>query len=144
MKITRPRTCNGNYTPRDLYCTPWESCGEGAYRSLLFYGRVVITVWKSIHPRPGKKNALSCKICVQLTITDNLKLESWHWGLLIYNQIVTWTAFAILAMFLQVSCLHIYNSWKWSVFQVLTECTMCSAHILKISRKTDIQPVLRL
>ena len=22
MKITRPRTCNGNYTPRDLYCTP--------------------------------------------------------------------------------------------------------------------------
>ena len=54
-------------------------------------------------------------------------LESRHWGLVIYNQIVTWTAFAILAMFLQVSCLHIYNSWKWSVFQVLTECTMCSA-----------------
>ena len=27
MEITRPRTCNGNYTPRDLYCTPWESCG---------------------------------------------------------------------------------------------------------------------
>ena len=28
------------------------------------------------------------------------KLESWHWGAVIYNQIVTWTAFAILAMFL--------------------------------------------
>ena len=27
MEITRPRTCNGNYTPQDLYCTPWESCG---------------------------------------------------------------------------------------------------------------------
>ena len=27
------------------------------------------------------------------------KLESWHWGVVIYNQIVTWTAFAILAMF---------------------------------------------
>ena len=27
------------------------------------------------------------------------KLESWHWGILIYNQWVTWTAFAILAMF---------------------------------------------
>ena len=30
---------------------------------------------------------------------QNAKLESWHWGLVIYNQIVTWTAFAILAMF---------------------------------------------
>ena len=57
MEITRPRTCNGNYTPRDLYCTPWESCGEGAYRNLLFYCRVVLTVLKSIHPRRGKKNA---------------------------------------------------------------------------------------
>ena len=56
MKITRPRTCNGNYTPRDLYCTPWESCGEGAYRNLLFYCRGVLTVLKSIHPRRGKKN----------------------------------------------------------------------------------------
>ena len=27
------------------------------------------------------------------------KLESWHWVVVIYNQIVTWTAFAILAMF---------------------------------------------
>ena len=27
------------------------------------------------------------------------KLESWHWGVAIYIQIVTWTAFAILAMF---------------------------------------------
>ena len=27
------------------------------------------------------------------------KLESWHWGVVIYNQIVTRTAFAILAMF---------------------------------------------
>ena len=57
MEITRPRTCNGNYTPRDLYCTPWESCGEGAYRNLLFYCRGVLTVLKSIHPRRGKKNA---------------------------------------------------------------------------------------
>ena len=56
MEITRPRTCNGNYTPRDLYCTPWESCGEGAYRNLLFYCRGVLTVLKSIHPRRGKKN----------------------------------------------------------------------------------------
>ena len=31
------------------------------------------------------------------------KLESWHWGLVIYNQSVTWTAFAILAMFLEVA-----------------------------------------
>ena len=58
MEITRPRTCNGNYTPRDLYCTPWESCGEGAYRNLLFYCRGVLTVLKSIHPRRGKKNDL--------------------------------------------------------------------------------------
>ena len=57
MEITRPRTCNGNYTPWDLYCTPWESCGEGAYRNLLFYCRGVLTVLKSIHPRRGKKNA---------------------------------------------------------------------------------------
>ena len=56
MEITRPRTCNGNYTPRDLYCTPWESCGEGAYWNLLFYCRGVLTVLKSIHPRRGKKN----------------------------------------------------------------------------------------
>ena len=56
MEITRPRTCNGNYTPWDLYCTPWESCGEGAYRNLLFYCRGVLTVLKSIHPRRGKKN----------------------------------------------------------------------------------------
>ena len=58
MEITRPRTCNGNYTPRDLYCTPWESCGEGAYRNLLFYCRGVLTVLKSIHPRRGKKNGV--------------------------------------------------------------------------------------
>ena len=56
MEITRPRTCNGNYTPWDLYCTPWESCGEGAYWNLLFYCRGVLTVLKSIHPRRGKKN----------------------------------------------------------------------------------------
>ena len=60
MEITRPRTCNGNYTPRDLYCTPWESCGEGAYRNLLFYCRGVLTVLKSIPPRRGKKNG-HCK-----------------------------------------------------------------------------------
>ena len=56
MEITRPRTCNGNYTPWDLCCTPWESCGEGVYRNLLFYCRGVLTVLKSIHPRRGKKN----------------------------------------------------------------------------------------
>ena len=56
MEITRPRTCNGNYTPWDLYCTPWESCGESAYRNLLFYCRGVLTVLKSINPRRGKKN----------------------------------------------------------------------------------------
>ena len=40
-------------------------------------------------------------ISEQLTITDTIaKLESWHWGLVIDNQRVTWTAFAILAMFL--------------------------------------------
>ena len=27
------------------------------------------------------------------------KLESWHWGLVIYNQRVTWAEFAILAIF---------------------------------------------
>ena len=27
------------------------------------------------------------------------KLESWHCGVVIYNQLVTWTSFAILAMF---------------------------------------------
>ena len=59
MEITRPRTCNENYTPWDLYCTPWESCGEGAYRNLLFYCRGVLTVLKSIHPRCGKKNVYS-------------------------------------------------------------------------------------
>ena len=26
-------------------------------------------------------------------------MTSWHWGIVIYNQIVTWTGFAILAMF---------------------------------------------
>ena len=56
MDITRPRMFNGNYTPRDLYCTPWESRGEGAYWNLLFYCRGVLTVLKSIHPRRGKKN----------------------------------------------------------------------------------------
>ena len=61
MEITHPRTCNGNYTPWDLYCTPWESCGEGVYRNLLFYDRGVLTVLKSIHPRRGKKNAHSQK-----------------------------------------------------------------------------------
>ena len=33
------------------------SCGEGAYRKLLFKCWVVLTVLKSIHPRRGKKNA---------------------------------------------------------------------------------------
>ena len=28
------------------------------------------------------------------------KLETWHWGVVIYNEIATWTAFAILAMFI--------------------------------------------
>ena len=56
MEITRPRTCNENCTPRDLYCTPWECYGEGAYQNLLFYCRGVLTVLKSIHPRRGKKN----------------------------------------------------------------------------------------
>ena len=56
MEITRPRTCNENYTPRDLYCTPWESYGEGAYRNLLFYCRGALTVLKSIQPLRGKKN----------------------------------------------------------------------------------------
>ena len=35
----------------------------------------------------------------QLTNWQIAKVESWHWGVVIYNQIVTWTAFAILAMF---------------------------------------------
>ena len=56
MEITRPRTCNENYTPHDLYSTPWVSYGEGAYQNLLFYCRGVLTVLKSIHPRRGKKN----------------------------------------------------------------------------------------
>ena len=59
MKITRPRTCNGNYTPLlppSSLPPSSQSCGEGAYRNLLFYGRVVLTVLKSIHPRRGKKN----------------------------------------------------------------------------------------
>ena len=56
MEITRPRTCNANYTPRDVFCTPREVCGEGPYRNLLFNCRVVLTVLKSIHPRRGKKN----------------------------------------------------------------------------------------
>ena len=38
------------------------SCGEGAYRNLLFNCRVVLTVLKSIHPRRGKKNV----ICITL------------------------------------------------------------------------------
>ena len=62
MEITRPRTCNENYTPWDLYCTPWESYGEGAYRNLLFYCRGVLTVLKSIHPRRGKKNDYSINL----------------------------------------------------------------------------------
>ena len=33
-------------------------------------------------------------------MTQIAKHESWHWGVVIYNQIVTWTVFAILAMFL--------------------------------------------
>merc|ERR1712107_326944 len=43
-------------TQLDLYCTPWESYGEGAYRNLLFYCRGVLTVLKLIHPRRGKRN----------------------------------------------------------------------------------------
>ena len=34
-----------------------------------------------------------------MTYWQFAKLESWHWGVVIYNRIVTWTAFAILAMF---------------------------------------------
>ena len=38
----------------------------------------------------------------QLTITDKLRNlnHDIHWGVVIYNQIVSWTAFAILAMFI--------------------------------------------
>ena len=39
------------------------------------------------------------------------KPESWHWGEAIYNQIMTWTAFAILAMFI------------WAVFWHLPLCS---------------------
>ena len=35
------------------------------------------------------------------------KLESWHWGLVIDNQRVTWTAFAILAMFTDVNVIDV-------------------------------------
>ena len=41
------------------------------------------------------------------------KIESWHWGLVIYNQIVTCTAFAILAMF----CLYWTVCTKFQKFQ---------------------------
>ena len=43
------------------------------------------------------------------------KLESWHWGEAIYNRIVTWTAFAILAMFFTSNsflCEPVYI-WGW-------------------------------
>ena len=48
-----------------------------------------------------------------MTITDIVKLESWHWRLVIDNQRVTLTAFAILAMF--VKC-----NWQWSIKNVQT------------------------
>ena len=76
MEITRPRTCNGNYTPRDLYCTPWESCGEGAYRNLLFYCRGVLTVLKSIHPRHGKKNVIYGSIMPKIVLVTHLTYEN--------------------------------------------------------------------
>ena len=40
------------------------------------------------------------------------KLKSSHWGLVIYNQIVTWTAFAILEMFANLLMFHISIRWE--------------------------------
>ena len=42
-------------------------------------------------------------LVTQLTITDKLRNlnHDIHWGVVIYNQTVTWTALAILAMFEQ-------------------------------------------
>ena len=44
------------------------------------------------------------------------KLESWHWGLVIYNQIVTWTSFAILAMFFWWPVFHFEFSISFHIF----------------------------
>ena len=41
-----------------------------------------------------------------------LKLEPWYWGLVIHNQIVTWSAFAILAMFLLYFGTTVLKKWK--------------------------------
>ena len=46
----------------------------------------------------------------QLTITDKLR-NLIHWGLVICNQIVTWTAFAILAMFVLDIDMKKPNCW---------------------------------
>ena len=56
MEITHPSSLPPPSLPPSS-----QSCGEGAYRNVLFYGRVVITVWKSIHPRRGKKNEFPYK-----------------------------------------------------------------------------------
>ena len=63
-------------------------------------------------------------LVTQLTITIKLqKLESWHWGIVIYNQIVTWTAFAILAMFF--IWIWIQNAIEMNILiTTLTEATM--------------------
>ena len=52
------------------------------------------------------------------------KLESWHWVLMIYNQIVTWRAFAILSMFsflITISNLDVIkkNTSPWALFIIL-------------------------
>ena len=50
------------------------------------------------------------------------KLESWHWGVVIYNQIVTWTAFTILAMFYDSPIKHLINPYM-SNFDILSTFT---------------------
>ena len=53
----------------------------------------------------------------QLTITDILRNLN-HWGLVIYNQIVTWTAKTILAMFVLNIDMKKPNCWFWD-FELL-------------------------
>ena len=94
---------------------------------------------KDLEKRAGKETPFNFLLACKASIPG-------HWGVVIYNQIVTWTDFAILAMFLFLCCKdlekkkHLISCWlakplslsfSWIFF------SLCCMDLEKMARKEN-------
>ena len=71
------------------------------------------------------------------------KIESWHWEVVIYNKIVTWTAFAILAMFCTVSGIS-QSNWLDHPAPQSTSCWQKMRRLQLFRAQTEFQETTSL